>query len=116
MQRLATLRPCHIDQITYIFHNDRALPRSPIPMLDTRQPLVGIHLYHFRRQWESAVGLDVLVWDLLDFEGDPYTLREGTEQVAEEDEVGRLRVMLSRQSGEAGGGPRLGRRHTGVGC
>ncbi len=67
------------NDITYIFHHDRALPRPPVSMLDPRKPLLGIELQDLRRHRESTLSLDILVWDILDFEGDPNPLGEGAE-------------------------------------
>lgn len=59
--------------------------------------------------------LDVLVGDLLDFEGDPDALRVGTEGVAVEDQVGGFGVAEGGSGGEAGGGG-VGIAGCGGGC
>jgi hypothetical protein len=63
------------------------------------------------------VRLYELVGYLLDFEGDPDALREGTEGVAVEDQVGRGGVAEGGLGGEAGGGglAGLGRVYGGSG-
>lgn len=86
----------------YIFHDDRALPRTPIPVLDARQPLAGIHLQHLPRQREERlVDLDVLVGNLLDLERDPDPLPEGAEGVPEEGQIGGLGVSAGGSGCEA---------------
>jgi hypothetical protein len=77
---------------TYIFHHHATLPRRPIPMPNAGQPLLGIDLQQLRRKRRTStttsitttVRLDILIGDLLDFEGDPDALGVGAEGAAVE--------------------------------
>ena len=87
---------------TYIFHNNHAIKRPPIPMLDRRYLPLRTTLKQLLGPFQRNIHFDVLVGNLLDLQRDPDPLCEGTGERPEKLQVGFFGVALRGHGGEAG--------------